>query len=105
MYDALLASTEFTYSMLNRRCRTFDMLMRAFYAVCVSACVLLFSLRRSREMPQMCRPFIPASSFEERGSQGNLTFHCGLPQIKIELSCVLFKSPFNFFLTGMKDFV
>lgn len=89
---ALLASTEFASSMLNRRYRSFDMLMRAFYVVyvrefmcvCLSVCFTL--LLKSRRERQMCCPFIPESSFEVRGSHGNLTFHCGLPQIKIELS-------------------
>lgn len=53
----------------------------------------------------MCCTFIPESSFEVRGSHGNLTFHCGLLLIKIELSVFSLNPHSIFFSTGMKDFV
>lgn len=56
-----------------------------FRCVCLCACFTPL-LESRREMPQMCCPFIPQFSFEVSGSRGNLTFHCDLPQIKIELS-------------------
>lgn len=74
---------------------SFDMLMRTFYVLCLclreNVCVCLcmcftLLLKSRREMLQMCCTFIPESSFEVRGSHGNLTFHCGSPLIKIELS-------------------
>lgn len=74
--------------------------------VCVCLCMCFTLLLKSRrEMLQMCCTFIPESSFEVRGSHGNLTFHCGLPLIKIELSVFSLNPHSIFFLTGMKDFV
>lgn len=71
--------------------------------VCLAVCC---SLRSRREALQMCCPFIP-QSFEVRGSCGNITFHCGLLQIKIDLSVFSLNphSVFFFFSSGMKGFV
>lgn len=94
-YVDSLASTGFAYSMLNRKYELWyvdeNLLCSVFVSqrecVCVCLCMCFTLLLKSRrEMLQMCCTFIPESSFEVRGSHGNLTFHCGLPLIKIELS-------------------
>lgn len=106
LYVSLLARAELAYSMLIRRHRSFDVLMRTYLHhshthttlwVFGFVCVCFSFLESGTEMLQMSCPFIPPSSFELRGSRGNLTFHCGLPQIKIELSCFSLKSLGFFF--------
>lgn len=102
--------------MLIRRCRRFDVLMGIFFFffffyikipgythnlvavwICVYLCVrVCFSLRAGGRCFRCLVPFIPRSSFEVGGSRRNLTFHCGSPLIKIELSCFSLKSPFIF---------